>query len=92
MGLVNRSLPADGVVGAARDYIVDLAANCSPTSIAIIKRQVYVDLHRGLGAACDEAEQLMVESFGRPDFAEGVRSFLQRREPDFARIGDVDDE
>ena len=91
MGLVNRSLPAGDVVGAARDYIIDLAAHCSPTSIAIMKRQVYLDLHRGLGAAGDEAEKLMVESFGRPDFAEGVRSFLQRREPDFARIGDDDE-
>ena len=25
----------------------------------------------------------MVESFTRPDFAEGVRSFVERRSPDF---------
>jgi len=91
MGLVNRSLPADEVVSAARNYIIDLAKNCSPTSIAIMKRQVYIDLHRGLGAAGDEAEKLMVESFGRPDFAEGVRSFLQRREPEFPRVGNDTD-
>jgi hypothetical protein len=28
----------------------------------------------------------MVESFGRPDFAEGVRSFLEKRPPSFDRL------
>ena len=33
-----------------------------------------------------EAHALMVESFGRPDFREGVTSYLERRPPDFARV------
>jgi enoyl-CoA hydratase/carnithine racemase len=90
VGLVNRALPAEEVVPAARDYIVDLARNCSPASIAVMKRQVYLDLHRGLGAATEEATRLMHESFGRVDFAEGVRSYVQRRAPEFPRVaGDV---
>jgi hypothetical protein len=52
-----------------------------------MKRQVYLDLHRGLGEAGAAAERLMVESFGRPDFQEGVQSYLQRRPPKFGRIG-----
>jgi hypothetical protein len=28
----------------------------------------------------------MLESFGRPDFKEGVASYLDKRPPDFARI------
>jgi hypothetical protein len=31
---------------------------------------------------------LMIESFGRPDFQEGVQSYLQRRPPKFERIGE----
>jgi enoyl-CoA hydratase/carnithine racemase len=87
IGLVNRALPGPEVVAAACDYIVDLAVHCSPASLAIMKRQVYLDLHRGLGQAAQEAERLMVESFGRPDFTEGVRSFLERRDPAFPRVG-----
>jgi enoyl-CoA hydratase/carnithine racemase len=86
LGLVNRALPADDVVPAARDYIVELARNCSPTSIAVMKRQVYLDLQRGLDRGTQEAARLMHESFGRPDFAEGVQSFVQRREPAFPRV------
>jgi enoyl-CoA hydratase/carnithine racemase len=28
-----------------------------------------------------------VESFGRPDFKEGVQSFLEKRPPRFDRVG-----
>jgi enoyl-CoA hydratase/carnithine racemase len=67
-------------------YIADLAAHCSPTSLAVMKRQVYQQLHAGLGPAEREAQALMVESFGRPDFTEGVQSFLQKRPPAFRRL------
>jgi enoyl-CoA hydratase/carnithine racemase len=85
IGLVNRAVDGN-VVDVARDYIVDLAAKCSPSSMAVMKRQVYQQLHAGLGPAEREAQELMVESFGRPDFAEGVRSFLDKRPPKFARL------
>lgn len=86
LGLVNRALPAAAVVPAAREFLVELAANCSPASIAVMKRQLYLDLHRGLGAATEDATRLMHESFGRSDFAEGVQSYVQRRAPEFPRI------
>jgi enoyl-CoA hydratase/carnithine racemase len=43
--------------------------------------------HRGLGPAEREAQQLMLESFTRPDFREGVSSFLEKRPPSFDRLG-----
>ena len=87
IGLVNHAVAPDELLPAVHQYVVNLAETCSPASIAVMKRQVYLDLHRGLGAAGGEAERLMVESFGRPDFQEGVQSFLQRRPPKFERIG-----
>lgn len=87
LGLVNRSLPADELVDAARAYVVDLASRCSPASMATMKRQVYTHLHAGLGDAERESRRFMLASFERPDAAEGVRSFLRKRPPRFARLG-----
>jgi len=51
-----------------------------------MKRQVYQQLHAGLLGAELEARKLMAESFGRPDFREGVQAYLQRRPPSFERL------
>jgi enoyl-CoA hydratase/carnithine racemase len=86
IGLVNRALPADEVLAAAQDYVRELARTSSPTSMAIMKRQVYTELHAGLGAAERNALALMRDSFERPDFAEGVASYKERRDPKFPRL------
>lgn len=87
LGLVNRAVAADELLDVARTYVAELGARCSPASMATIKRQVYTHLHAGLGAAERESRRLMMESFERPDAAEGVRSFLRKRPPRYPRIG-----
>jgi len=84
--VVNAALPRDQVLTHAQQYVRDLAATASPTSMAIMKRQVYQQLHAGLLGAEREARKLMAESFGRPDFREGVQAYLQRRPPSFERL------
>ncbi|HEU4978045.1 MAG TPA: enoyl-CoA hydratase-related protein [Solirubrobacteraceae bacterium] len=86
LGLVNRALPGEELLGFTMDYARDLAANCSPASMATMKRQVWGDLERGLAETLARADELMLASFGAPDFAEGVQSFLARRAPDFAPL------
>jgi enoyl-CoA hydratase/carnithine racemase len=54
--------------------------------MAVMKRQVWAALEQPADVALDEANTLMLESFGRPDFAEGVQSFVERRPPDFAPV------
>jgi enoyl-CoA hydratase/carnithine racemase len=86
IGLVNRVVPHDELLPTVSKYVAELAAACSPTSMQIMKRQVYQQLTRELGPSEKEAIQLMVESFDRPDFKEGVNSFLEKRPPHFGRI------
>lgn len=81
--LVNRVVEPERLLDEALAYARDVAANCSPTSMAIMKRQVYAALHQGLDEALAEADRLMLESFGRDDFREGVLSFVERRAPAF---------
>jgi enoyl-CoA hydratase/carnithine racemase len=86
LGLVNRAVENDQALNEALAYARMLASECSPASMAAMKRQVYGDYTRGLDEALAGANALMLESFARPDFAEGVQSFVERRSPRFAPL------
>jgi enoyl-CoA hydratase/carnithine racemase len=87
MGLVNRIFEPERLLEETLSYARELAVNCSPASMATMKRQVYADLQRDLPEALAQADLLMLESFTAPDFVEGVTSFMERREPHFAALG-----
>ena len=86
LGLVDRVVPGDELLAAARGYIEDLARNSSPASIMIMKRQVYLHLMKPLHEAMEDTNRLMAESFTRDDFREGVASFVEKRAPAFPRV------
>jgi enoyl-CoA hydratase/carnithine racemase len=83
MGLVNRLVAPEAVLADAQAYARDLAENCSPTSMAVIKRQVYGHLDGGLGAALEDSLRLMNQSLTTEDFREGVTSYVEQRQPRF---------
>jgi enoyl-CoA hydratase/carnithine racemase len=87
-GLVNGVAPPGALMPLARAYIEDLARNCSPSSIATMKRQVYADLPDDLGAAVKNSRALLAEAATGPDIQEGWKSFLEKRPARFARIGE----
>ncbi|MCW2876479.1 MAG: enoyl-CoA hydratase [Sphaerisporangium sp.] len=87
IGLVNRVVPGERLLEEATAYARELAVHSSPASMAVIKRQVWGDWQASLDDSASEAVRLMLESFGRPDFAEGVASFLERRIPAFPPLG-----
>jgi enoyl-CoA hydratase/carnithine racemase len=86
LGLVDRVVPGDELLATARGYIEDLAAHASPTSIMVMKRQVYLHLMRPLHEAMEDTNRLMAESLRRDDFREGVASFVEKRAPAFPRV------
>ena len=88
-GLVDKLTAEGEALSEAVAYAAELATFSSPASMAVIKRQVYDDLEQDLDASNKAAKRYMAESFGRPDFGEGVDSFVERREPNFEPLGDA---
>ncbi len=86
LGFVDRVVPHEDLLAEARDYIENLARSCSPTSIMIMKRQVYIHLMRPLHEALEESNKLMADSLRKDDFKEGVASFVEKRAPAFPRV------
>ncbi|MFI7613836.1 enoyl-CoA hydratase-related protein [Nonomuraea terrae] len=83
MGLANRAVPGESLLARAQEYARELAVHSSPASMAVIKRQVWHDWDVTLEESAKAATQEMAASFKRPDFQEGVASFLERRPPNF---------
>ena len=87
LGVVNQVCPKEEVVDAAMEYAADIAQNCAPLSMSIMKEQIYGDLVRDLDDAYENAGVEMRASLKRPDLKEGVASFLERRPPNFPGLG-----
>jgi enoyl-CoA hydratase/carnithine racemase len=83
MGLVNQIFPQDSFLAKVNEYARDVAANSSPRSTRIIKRQVYDAMFQTLEEAFDVAEREMLASLQCEDFKEGVAHFLEKRAPAF---------
>ncbi len=85
IGLVDRVAAPERLLGEARDYIRELAANVSPRSIAVIKSQIYRHLSEAMAPAIHDADRLMKQALEHPDAKEGVASLLEKRPPRFER-------
>jgi len=83
MGLVNRMVPHDALLAHVREYARELATQCSPRALRIMKRQLWADQFGDLGASIRVADAEMLASFGSEDFREGIASFVERRPPRF---------
>jgi enoyl-CoA hydratase/carnithine racemase len=88
MGLVNRVEPADELLEQAMAFAAELAAECSPASMAVIKQQVYADWENDLETSRVRVAGLVSASLDGPDVKEGIRAFMKKRPVAFAPLGE----
>jgi enoyl-CoA hydratase/carnithine racemase len=83
MGLVQRVLPRAEVLAAATAYAQDLAVNCSPAALAVIRQQVWGAWEQTAAQAVEQAAGLMGEAFTRPDLGIALQARAEGRAPEF---------
>jgi enoyl-CoA hydratase/carnithine racemase len=89
LGVVSRAVAVADVVDTTLALAVDIAANTSPTAVALTKRLFYRHLD-----GCDRVAARMeeLEAFrwlaGRPDVREGLAAFREKRTPDWPAIAE----
>lgn len=86
LGFVNKVVPGEALMETTLEYAHDLAANVASTSMSVIKSQVYDHYEMSLHESLQETNVLMARSLKRPDFKEGVASFVEKRPPNFAGV------
>lgn len=85
LGLVDRIFEPEELMDQTLAYARELAVNCSPVAMGIMKQQVYAAAE----SSHDDARTLAIRFWydllrDHPDFKEGIESFLDKREPSFA--------
>lgn len=88
LGVASRALPATEVLPAALETARDMATWTAPLSVGVTKRLLW----ESAGLDLEDVEHfetvLHHHLMGRPDAAEGVLAFLERREPRWSsRVG-----
>jgi enoyl-CoA hydratase/carnithine racemase len=79
LGLIHQVVPAGEALTVALAYAADLAANCSPASIKTMKAQLRAAAGQDVLTSIANGLELERRALASADFAEGVRSFVERR-------------
>jgi len=80
--LFNHVVPADQLMKAARELAAKLAAG-PPLGLKLTKRALYRSLWYGLPSQLEYEAAAQTLCFLSEDFQEGVKSFFEKREPEF---------
>jgi enoyl-CoA hydratase/carnithine racemase len=82
--LVDEVVAPEKLQETARTYALELLCWSSPSAMAGIKWQVYRHAAADHPTAAVETKALLLAALGSSDFAEGVKSFMEKRQPTFA--------
>jgi enoyl-CoA hydratase/carnithine racemase len=88
IGLVQQVVEPDDLLAACRRYIVDLAENVSPASLADTKRLVYTGFGVPYPDALQEIDGVQYAALDRVDAKEGAAALIEKRAPAFSRLGE----
>ncbi len=82
MGLVNTVVPDDELMPTAMEWAREIAAN-APLAVQTTKRMMRMGMDETFDTAVDHLMVHLAGLFASEDFKEGVRSFMEKREPNF---------
>jgi len=86
LGLVNKVFPAETLLDETMAYANDMADNVASTSMRSIKQQVMAGWEWDFARSNDDTHTRMQHSLRQDDFREGVRSYLDKRAPEFSQV------
>src|SRR5262249_16843411 len=87
--LVDEVVAPEKLQEIARNYAIELLRWASPTAMAAIKWQVYRHAATDHPTAAVETKALVASALGSSELAEGIKSFIEKREPKFAPAAKV---
>lgn len=87
LGLVDRVSEPENLLSDALEYIEKLAVTSAPAAIAETKRLVYSHLGKGYREALIEANVSQNDFVARSDAREGAQALIEKRAPNFERLG-----
>jgi enoyl-CoA hydratase/carnithine racemase len=79
-GLVNRVVEPEELEATTRE-LADRVAAASPLVLGIGKRAYYEQIDLGLAGAYEHCQEVMSHNATAHDAQEGMRAFLEKREP-----------
>lgn len=82
MGLVNEVVPDDQLMPTARQWAQEIAAN-APLAVQTTKRMMRMGLDESFDTTVDHIAVHLRGLFASEDFKEGVRAFMEKRDPKF---------
>jgi len=82
LGLVNAVVEHDQLIPTARAWAQEIAAN-APLAVQSTKRMMRLGLEETFEANVHHVYLQLLPLFGTDDFREGVRAFIEKRQPQF---------